>query len=626
MLQNEVILARRYVLLDRIGVGGMGEVWRVHDQIANTTVAAKILRPPIAAAPAAEVRFQREIHAMARLNHPRVVPVIDAGRDPILGLFFVMELQTGVPLLDASQQWTSWREVGPIADQVLETLGHAHSQSVIHRDIKPDNILVNPGHESMLLDFGVARMKDRARSGTSAYDLLGTVDYAAPEQATGNRRRIGPWTDLYCFGIVLFEIICGRMPFWASSPVQALIMRLDKGCPNLEPRPGFETPEGLWDVLDKMLQPEPFDRFRCAADARAAFAAIADNATEILTPSVDGFSGTSEFTRREQKTDNELSTHLRHRQSLLSSTFESNRERQPPRPPLRTTTLVGRDKLLMDLSKGLSRWLNRPAPGALVISGEKGSGKSRLLRELVGPFLAQGVLEGHHHRWVYGATMKEIALSICGALGLVEETLEEHLEWWLQGHHFTGKDYKDLLEWLTAEDSTLNADGEEGLMSKFLGACAARKPYVLAIDSVEIFDRDLIGLVDAIRERNLPVIVMFTCVEVTWANDSSIPEWFATAHRALGRIADNDLERILDGMAQLEPDLKRDLIDSANGNPERLIESVHYARRRSLVVPSWPLWLTAPPTWRALDESHDDEDAGMDSLEMSVIASPDFEG
>ena len=173
MSPDDIILARRYVLLDRIGIGGMGEVWRVHDKITRNTVAAKILRPPIAAAPAAEVRFQREIHAMARLNHPRVVPIMDAGRDTVLGLFFVMELQDGVPLHDASHQWSSWTQLASIADQVLETLGHAHSQSVIHRDIKPDNILVDAQGESMLLDFGVARMKDRARSGTSAYDLLG---------------------------------------------------------------------------------------------------------------------------------------------------------------------------------------------------------------------------------------------------------------------------------------------------------------------------------------------------------------------------------------------------------------------------------------------------------------------
>ena len=252
-MPKEVLVARRYTLLDRIGVGGMGEVWRTHDQCTGETFAIKILRPPIAAAPAAELRFQREIRAMARLHHPRIVPVVDAGSDPDVGLFFVMELQNGLPLHEAALRFQGWHDLWPVLDQILETLAHAHSHSVIHRDIKPDNILVDSAGEAVLLDFGVARLRDRARSGTSAYDLLGTVDYAAPEQATGNRRRIGPWTDLYCFGIVLYEIICGRVPFWASSPVQSLIIRLDSGCPGLEPRPGFETPVGLWDVMDRML-------------------------------------------------------------------------------------------------------------------------------------------------------------------------------------------------------------------------------------------------------------------------------------------------------------------------------------------------------------------------------------
>lgn len=624
MSSSEIMLARRYVLLDRIGVGGMGEVWRVHDQIAKTTVAAKILRPPIAAAPAAEVRFQREIHAMARLNHPRVVPIIDAGRDPVLGLFFVMELLPGVPLHDASHSWTSWAQLGPVADQVLETLGHAHSQSVIHRDIKPDNILVDADGESMLLDFGVARMKDRARSGTSAYDLLGTVDYAAPEQATGNRRRIGPWTDIYCFGIVLFELICGRMPFWASSPVQALIMRLDSGCPALEPRPGFKTPKGLWDVLNKMMQPEPLDRFRCTADARAAFASLADRPMEVLTIAVDGYDGTPDFPRREQHTDNEVSSQIRHKRSLLNSSFSTAPDRAAPKPPLRTTTLVGRDRLLMDLSKALGRWVANPGPGALVISGEKGSGKSRVLREVVGPYLAQGELEGHHHRWSYGSSLKEVALSISGALGLADETLEEHIEWWLEGHHFTGEKYRDLLAWLTADDSTLAADGEEGIMGMFLGGCCAQKPFLLAIDSVGVFDKDMIGLISAIRDRKLKVIVFFTAAEIVWDHGCEEPAWFAGAHRVLDPLSTEQLNRVLDGMVQVSDGLRQELIEYADGNPERLLDGVQAARRSGQVVPSWPLWLTAPDSWRALNVDCD-EDEGLNSMELSVLASPDFE-
>ena len=202
-------VAHRYVLHDRLGVGGMGEVWRARDRVTDADVALKILIASVAGAPAAELRFQREIEAMARLDHPAIVPIIDAGRDPRVGLYFVMSLIEGEPMHEVSYQWRSWATLWPVADRVLDALGHAHARGVVHRDVKPDNILIDRAGDAFLLDFGVARLKDQARSGTSAHDMLGTIDYAAPEQARGNRRRIGPWTDIYAFAIVLTLITTG---------------------------------------------------------------------------------------------------------------------------------------------------------------------------------------------------------------------------------------------------------------------------------------------------------------------------------------------------------------------------------------------------------------------------------
>ena len=119
---------------------------------------SKFFVPQLLQPPQPSSRFQREIRAMARLHHPRVVPVVDAGSDPHVGLFFVMEFQSGRPLHEAVGAYNDWRFIWPIADQILGALAHAHSHSVIHRDIKPDNILVDSEGETVLLDFGVARL------------------------------------------------------------------------------------------------------------------------------------------------------------------------------------------------------------------------------------------------------------------------------------------------------------------------------------------------------------------------------------------------------------------------------------------------------------------------------------
>ena len=162
-------------------------------------------------------------------------------------------------------------------------------------------------------------------------------------------------------------------------------------------------------------------------------------------------------------------------------------------------------------------------------------------------------------------------------------------------------------------------------MALFLRGCSERKPFVLAIDSVGTFDQELVQLIDAIRKEGLPVIVIFTCVHVRWAEGCSEPDWFRTAHRDLKPLNALELGRILDGVADLSTAFKDDLIELADGNPERLLEAVHAARRRSRVIPAWPTWKEAPDGWRALDEDLEEDEAGLDSLEMSVLASPDFD-
>lgn len=602
-----VLITRRYALLNRLGAGGMGEVWRAHDQLTGQTVAVKVLLSSIAGAPAAELRFQREIEAMARLDHPRIVPIIDAGRDPTVGLFFVMVLHAGRPMQEVGAEWTDWRQMGPVVDRILETLGYAHARGVIHRDIKPDNILIDASGEPVLLDFGVARLKDQARSGTSAHDLLGTVDYAAPEQATGSRRRIGPWTDLYAFAIVIYEIICGRLPFWAPSPVQSLMIRLDHGCPPLEPRAGFATPVGLWSVLDQMMRPEINDRLQHVAEVRRALAMLADAPLEVINPGRAEPRPPGQDVRHDTTmTDDEAEALLSRRGSRVSVNTDIRLAR-PLEPPLRPARLHGREALLERLLESLSRWIRTPQPAVLVMTGPPGCGKSRLVQETLVPWLAGGHLEGHRHFWpslnVTGHGVRDLALSVAGALGLEVDAARDHLDWWLSGRGADAQVRDRLLAWLApkSEGAMVVAPAIElRRMTDFLQHCGHRhRPFVLWLDGLETLDANVLALVSAVRDARLPILVAVTARSATPAPGLAAPPWLTEATRTLRPLPDDAMERIADDLLELRPSERRTLVAMCDGNPQQMLDVINNQRRRGLLIPAWPRWKRAPRGWAA---------------------------
>jgi serine/threonine protein kinase len=608
-LVSNLTVARRYHLLRRLGVGGMGEVWSAHDQLTGQTVAVKLLLPSIAGAPAAEIRFQREIEAMARIHHPRIVPLIDAGRDPVVGLFFVMLLHPGRQLHEVSRQWKSWEEIYPVVDQVLETLAFAHARGVIHRDIKPENILIDQAGEPVLLDFGVARLKDRARSGTSAHDMLGTVDYAAPEQATGHRRRIGPWTDLYAFGIVLYEIICGRLPFWAASAVQSLMIRLDHGCPPLEPRGGVSTPFGLWDVLNKMLSPTIDDRFQHVADARAALHRLSRAPLEVLNPGADSGS----YERGDERhnttmTEDEAGKLLSRRSSRFVIADDFQVEARPLEPPLRPANLMGRDDLMLSFSRGLSAWVRVPRPGVLVVAGAPGTGKSRLAEELVVPAAAMGEIDMHRYFWpslgMSGGDLRDLALSLAGSVGMTVEATRDHIEWWLGARGLTGGPTRDqLLDWLAsgepARDASVSFEENVGLMVEFLARVGTReRPFVLWVDGLDRLDATLVALAEGVRARGLPIILLVTTRDATAPPGLELPRWLTSATRVLEPLTEDAMRAIVDELVDVPIDEREGLVYEADGNTQNLVDAVQERRRLGRLVPAWPRWRIPPESWQ----------------------------
>jgi serine/threonine-protein kinase len=272
------LIGDRYRIIELLGRGGMGAVYRAeHLQLAKP-VAIKLLRPEISARKDADQRFQREALAGARLTHPNVVGVIDFGHRDDGSLYLVMELLQGESLrarLDASTRMP-WPRALHIARQLLRGLGHAHDQGVIHRDIKPENIYLSHDGEdpdvAKLIDFGIALLTAGEGADvkiTAAGLAVGTPTYLAPEQAVGGT--IGPATDLYSLSVVLFEMIAGRPPFVADEAVRLLTAHAMTPPPTINGlEPAAALPPAVEAVIQRGLGKTWSERYTSAAEYIAA--------------------------------------------------------------------------------------------------------------------------------------------------------------------------------------------------------------------------------------------------------------------------------------------------------------------------------------------------------------------
>jgi eukaryotic-like serine/threonine-protein kinase len=213
-LRRAQVIADRYELQQEVGRGGMGEVWLALDRELDRPVALKFHDRQ-----ASEARFEREAHTAAALSHPNIIRIYDYGfadRRPYL----VLEYLAGGTLADrlATADALTGSKAEHIARDVAAALAHAHAQGVVHRDLKPSNILFGADGRAKLADFGIARSSEQGTL-TEAGSLLGTAAYMSPEQAAGEAP-IGAAADVYAFGVILFQMLTGRLPFDGDSPLE----------------------------------------------------------------------------------------------------------------------------------------------------------------------------------------------------------------------------------------------------------------------------------------------------------------------------------------------------------------------------------------------------------------------
>src|SRR4051812_46425569 len=281
------VLSDRYELEELVGTGGMSSVYRAHDRLLDRKVALKILHDQYTADDDYVERFRREARAVAALSHPNIVTVIDRGEHENKQ-FIVFEYIDGENLKRLIER----RGPAPVttalelAMQVARGLSFAHQNGLVHRDVKPQNVLLNGDGQAKVTDFGIARSMDVQHGMTQTGTVLGTSDYIAPEQAQG--QRVDEHTDVYSLGVVMYELLTTEVPFPGENFVAVAMRHINEPPPPVRDKRPDVSPR-LDAAIQRAMAKNPEDRFQTMADfcreLEACLAELQSGATQIA-PSV----------------------------------------------------------------------------------------------------------------------------------------------------------------------------------------------------------------------------------------------------------------------------------------------------------------------------------------------------
>jgi len=273
----------RYHVVEQLGVGGMATVFKAYDSSLERYVAVKVIRTEIVSDPEFLKRFQREARALAQLDHPYILKVLDYGEQDGIP-YLVMPFETGGTLKERMGSPWPYQEAARLLAPIARALEYAHQQSIIHRDVKPANILFTPNGTPILSDFGIAKiLGSRDSMQLTATGMgIGTPDYMAPELWLG---KVDARTDIYALAVVFYEMVTGRRPYTADTPAAVMLKHMQDPLPR--PR-SFVTglPDEVEEVIFKALAKQPEDRYQDMGAFAAALEKLSSGPTLQARPGV----------------------------------------------------------------------------------------------------------------------------------------------------------------------------------------------------------------------------------------------------------------------------------------------------------------------------------------------------
>ena len=258
-----------YRIINQVGQGGMASVYKAYQPSMDRNVAIKVLPRQLAESKEFAARFQQEARIIARLEHPHILPVFDYGESDGVTYFVMRYLEAGTLKSKMAAGQLSLNEIDRLFTQLADALGYAHSHGIVHRDLKPANALIDEQGNIFLTDFGIAKLLESAAPHLTQTDaIMGTPAYISPEQARA--QTVDQRSDIYSLGIILYELVTGRVPFTADTPLAVILKHVSDPLPlpsMLKP----DIPESIEQVILKALAKEPDDRYATTAEFLAAW-------------------------------------------------------------------------------------------------------------------------------------------------------------------------------------------------------------------------------------------------------------------------------------------------------------------------------------------------------------------